>query len=144
MEKNLQLFENRSFVYRNKTYIVLSCEIKSQKAVIMTDKRTWVLHSSELDQLISEIAFIETEDNDIEQQKSNKGLQVSPQKVLVAEIVKQNDLAGRLTEKLEDVFHLVERDFNEANLKKSKAMVEIANSIANVQMTAYKFLSLNK
>lgn len=142
MEKKLQQFENKAFVWQKKTYIVKQVLIKNLRAIIVTDRRTFVWYESQLDDFMKEIVFLE---NKPELPAKNQSMvPVLGQDVIECEIIEQNGLAARLTEKLEGMFDMVEADPSDETLKKAKSMVDLANTIVNVQNTNYKFLMLRR
>ena len=57
MQSKLDHFVNAAFKLDNKIYNVLEVSVKSLKASIKTDRRTFVLYESELDDLIEKVVF---------------------------------------------------------------------------------------
>lgn len=142
MEQKLQQFENKAFVWQKKTYIVKQVFIKNLRAIIVTNRRSFVWFESQLDHFMTEIVFLENTP-ELAVKNQNMMLGVS-EDVIECEIIEQNGLAARLTEKLEGMFDLVETDSSDETLKKAKSMVDIANAIVNVQNANYRFLMLSK
>lgn len=142
MKEKLQQFENKSFVWQKKTYCVKEVFVKNLRAVIITDRRSFVWLESQLDEFIMEIGFFENT-NEIAVKEHNMKSDITSN-ALECEIIEQNGLAARLTEKLEGMFDLLEVDSSDQSLKKAKSMVDIANAIVNVQNANYRFLMLRK
>lgn len=136
---------DKVFTYDNKKYKVLSVEIKNQKAIIVTDRRTFVFLSGELNDFMDKIILLNPPVENVEVMKpagyQTKEL-VSDMTVLKAEIIHNNAQARRITDKLEDVFNELSADPKDATYKKAKAMVDASNAIVNMQLANYKFLSL--
>ena len=57
LEKKVALFSDKSFVFEGKVYRVKSAEVKAGKAILKTDKRTFVNHESELDKMLEVVVF---------------------------------------------------------------------------------------
>jgi hypothetical protein len=138
MQSKLDQFVDAAFKLDNKIYNVLDVSVKSLKANIKTDRRTWVLYESELDDLIEKIEFCERSFLPMSIRQSES---VS---ILNNQIINQNNLAERLSKKLEEVFDDISGTPNEADHKKAVSMVNVANSIVNVQMANYKYLTLRE
>jgi hypothetical protein len=130
---------DKIFSFENKEYKVTKVSVKFQKAVIETDKRTFVWFAHELSDFIEKITIVE----DVKKSEflpSNEV--VSKMTPLKAEIIHTNEQARRITDKLEDVFNELASKPKEETYKKAKAMVDASNAIVNMQLANYKFLSL--
>lgn len=136
---------DKIFSFENKEYKVTKVSVKFQKAVIETDKRTFVWFSHELSNFMDQIVIINPDSLISKKEEwlpSNEVVsEITP---LKAEIIHTNEQARRITDKLEDIFNQLANDPREETYKKSKAMVDASNAIVNMQLANYKFLSLNK
>lgn len=136
---------DKVFTYENKKYKVLSVDVKNQKAIILTDRRTFVFLSGELNDFMDKIIVLNPSVESLEVFKPigyQKKELVSDMTVLKAEIIHNNAQARRITDKLEIVFNELSVDPKEATYKKARAMVDASNAIVNMQLSNYKFLSL--
>lgn len=141
MQSKLDHFVNAAFKLDNKIYNVLEVSVKSLKASIKTDRRTFVLYESELDDLIEKIVFCE-----VSEQVGSAAVMAQPMfknNALTQQVIEHNGLSNRMSKKLEEVFDELTSNPGEETYKKAKSMVEVANSIVNVQMANYKYLTLN-
>lgn len=156
MNEKLALFYNATFLYESKTYKVIECKIVNGKAVIRTDKQTFVKLESELDVFMQFVEFIENETSlakivDVVKEEKriekvaayeNKS-EVIKETIYKAEIVNANDRALRISEKLEDVFNAIsDGETDEKLIKKADAMVRLSNAIVSNEMTRFKYLNL--
>lgn len=151
MQKNLNKLEGKAFKYCGNTYEVTEIKIVNHKAVIKTSRQTFVKTPSELDAFMDDIEFVKLEKKEA---SPANGIDLSawkPEKKLVdgltvfnAEVVAAESAAQKLSNKLMDVFDSLADKPTEESYKKASAMVNVANSIVNVQMAQIKFLSLKK
>jgi len=134
---------DKIFSFENKEYKVTKVSVKFQKAVIETDKRTFVWFPHELKDFMEKIVLINPDSLVSEKEEwmpSNEVVsEITP---LKAEIIHTNAQARRITNKLEDVFNELATAPTEKTYKKAKAMVDASNAIVNMQLANYKFLSL--
>jgi hypothetical protein len=131
----------KAFIKDKKTYVIDSTAIKMGKAYVYTDRKTFVLYENELDELIASVEVCE-----VPEELSNKSLPAKPMFLNAAisqQITRQNTLSNRMSTKLEEVFDELSGNPGEETYKKAKSMVEVANSIVNVSMANYKYLTLN-
>lgn len=131
----------KAFVKDKKTYIVESTNVYQGKAYVYTDRKTFVLFENELDALIELVEVC-----DVDDEKPSCSLPAKPilkNSTMNIQIVEHNNLSTRITEKLEKVFDELSSSPGEEVFKKAKSMVEVSNSIVNVQMANYKYLTLN-
>ena len=157
MQNKLNQFIGKKFIFSTLKYTVLEVKIVNQKAAIKTDRRTFVFLENELDDFIEAIKFLEVDsskltavvaENTLEVQRiwsseneSGKAVQLSP---FQAEIVVAESNSQKVSNKLMEVFEALSDRPTEATYKKASAMVNVANSIVNIQMAQIKFLSLKK
>lgn len=141
MQTNIdQLFSGKIFLFENKTYKVISVKETNGKAVIKTDRQTFVRLESELTDFLFSIEFL---DEKIKQDSYCPTVDLIKELTpLKAEIIRINEQSRRITDKLEDVFNDLSVNPSEETFKKAKAMVEASNAISNMQLTSYKFLAL--
>jgi hypothetical protein len=130
----------KGFIKDKKTYVVERTAVKMGKAYVYTDRSTFVLYENELDDLIASVEVCDEVD-------FGNGIVVYEPKgltnKLTQQITEQNGLSKRMCLKLEQVFDELSSNPGEEVYKKAKSMVEVANSIVNVQMANYKYLTMN-
>lgn len=143
MQTILNQLTDKIFTFEKKQYKVLEVFVKLEKAVIKTDKRSFVLYPHELQDWMDKIVIINPDlaISNKEEWLPSKDV-VSEMTVLKAEIIHTNAQARRITDKLEDVFNELAGRPKEETFKKAKAMVDASNAIVNMQLANYKFLSL--
>lgn len=156
MNEKIKLFENSQFMYLGKTFKVMNCKVQYHKAMIFTDRQTFVKYETELDAFLTEIEFItdsssiakvldeekETVRTEAVAEIKAKGEVILPN-VHHAEIMNSNQRAMRISEKLEAVFNEIsDGDADEKKLKKAGAMVQLSNAIVNNEMMKFKYLNL--
>lgn len=156
MNEKIKLFQNSRFLYLGKTFKVLNCRIQDHKAMIFTDRQTFVKYETELDTFLTEVEFIEESSSiakivDSEKETArteaiseikSKGEVIVPN-VYHAEIMNANNRAMRISEKLEDVFNSIsEGTADETLIKKADAMVRLSNAIVSNELTRFKYLNL--
>ena len=156
MKEKLKLFENATFLWGGREYVVKNTKIIDLKASIFTDRQTFVKYESELDSFLNEIKFIDksvsTESdvvNEKELQRQEVVQEIKEQGIAIvqsvhhAEIMDANNRAIRISDKLEDVFNeLSSGEFDEKKYKKAEAMVKLSNAIVSNEMTRFKYLTL--
>jgi hypothetical protein len=130
---------DKIFYYQDRKYKVIEVSVKFQKAVIKTDKKTFVWFPHELKDFMDKIAIVENVDKTEFLPSSDVVDELTP---LKAEIIHANQQARRITDKLEAVFNEMALEPNEKTYKKARAMVDASNAIVNMQLANYKFLSL--
>ena len=134
---------DKIFSFENKEYKVREVSVKFQKAVIITDKRTFVWFPHELNEFMEKITIIDPGALVSEKEEWLPSNQVAAELTpLKAEIIHTNKQSRRITDKLEAVFNELADKPGEATYKKAKAMVDASNAIVNMQLANYKFLSL--
>jgi hypothetical protein len=148
MQNLLNKLNGKSFKYCGKTYTVKETKIVNQKAVILTDGQSFVKTNSELEAFMEDIEIIKI------QQFKDGGLvpksyvhvsEIAVQKSpLQAEIIVAESNAQKVSNKLMEVFETLSNNPTEDTYKKAAAMVNVSNSIINVQMAQIKFLSLKR
>jgi hypothetical protein len=157
MQNKLNQFIGERFIFSTLEYKVLEVKIVNQKAAIKTDRRTFVFLESELTDFMESIKFLDVENFDKKAVEPKKELQVetiwsqeqnvpevAKTSVLQAEIVMAESTAHKVSNKLMEVFEMLANSPTEETYKKAAAMVNVSNSIVNVQMAQIKFLSLKK
>lgn len=157
MQNKLNQFVGERFIFSTLEYKVLEVKIVNQKATIKTDRRTFVFLESELDDFMEVIKFVDVENFSKKSIEPKKELhvqtiwsqeqniqQVAKYSPLQAEIVVAESNAQKVSNKLMEVFNLLADSPTEETYKKASAMVNLSNSIVNVQMAQIKFLSLKK
>jgi hypothetical protein len=156
MKEKLKLFENATFLWGGREYVVRNTKIIDLKASIFTDRQTFVKYESELDSFLNEIKFIdksvsvqseflvekELQRQEVVQEIKEQGIAIV-QSVHHAEIMDANNRAIRISDKLEDVFNEISSgDFDDQKYKKAEAMVKLSNAIVGNEMTRFKYLTL--
>lgn len=143
LKEKIKMFaEGSEFLFEGKAYTVDKSEIKHEKAVILTDKRTFVLYENELVDFIEKISFT----------KDAHSISVVPEKlhpttlenvhlVIKQEIAISNQRANRMAGKMEEMFNRLADAPNEETIKQAQAMRDMSNSIVNVEMMKFKILS---
>ena len=130
---------DKIFYFQDKKYKVIEVSVKFQKAVIKTDKKTFVWFPHELKDFMDKIAIVDNVDKTEFLPSNDVVDELTP---LKAEIIHANQQARRITDKLEAVFNEMALEPNEKTYKKARAMVDASNAIVNMQLANYKFLSL--
>lgn len=143
----IENFVNTAFTYEGKKYVVTYAKIIGAKAIIKTDKRTFVFLESEFKAFYDVIVFVPV----VDVQKEFKPTQVQPyveitskSTSLNAEVIQANSISNRVISKLEMMFDELSNSPTEETYKKAKSMVDTSNAMMNVMAQNYKFLSLNK
>lgn len=136
---------DKIFIYEGKKFKVSSVDVKNQKAVIVTDKRTFVFTSEGLNIFMDKIIVLNDSLNSVEVIKKT-GYQskelVADMTVLKAEIIHSNAQSRRITDKLEAVFNELSANPKEETYKKARAMVDTSNALCSMQLVNLRFLSL--
>ena len=130
---------DKIFYYQDRKYKVIEVSVKFQKAVIKTDKKTFVWFPHELKDFMDKIAIVESINKSEFLPSTDVVDELTP---LKAEIIHANQQARRITDKLEAVFNELASKPKEETYKKARAMVDASNAIVNMQLANYKFLTL--
>ena len=155
MQNHLKKLNNKTFKYCGQLYEVVEAKIVNSKAVIKTNRQTFVKIESELNAFMDDIEFVKNKDISTSEKlveaimSPKKELQesevfVPKSSVLQAEIMTAESNAVKVTNKLMEVFESLSSNPTEDTYKKAQAMVNVSNSIVNVQMAQIKFLTLKK
>ncbi len=161
MQKTINKLNGKSFRYCGKVYTVKSTKLVNYKAVIMTDSSSFVKTESELSAFMDDIEFVKKEDlkvnksfvstmNPVLMDKIQKAKEVNnnslPEKVspLQVEIIAAETATQKVSNKLMEVFESLCDNPTDDTYKKAAAMVNVSNSIVNIQMDQIKYLSLKK
>lgn len=142
MQNKVNQFIDSRFVYEKKLHKVESVKVVNHKAVIKTDRQTFVKLESELDDFLEEIDFRELSQLEQKEPWLPSNEVVKKEHVHQVEIIKSNNLSARITSKLEAIFDEISANPSEEMYKKASAMVSTSNAIVNVQMANYKYLTL--
>lgn len=143
LKEKINLFVAGSeFVFEGKSFTIEKNEIKLEKAVISTDKRTFVFYENELDEFIEKITFIEKVPAIQGVSQELPVVKVDNVNLAIkAEIITSNQRANRISEKLEAMFDKLTDNPSDETLKQAKAMQDLSNSIVNVEMMKFKLLT---
>lgn len=152
MQNLLNKIEGKSFKLNGKIFTVREVKIVNHKGVILTDGSSFVKTKSEMEAFMEEIEILEVlpvksfvpggvTGGDYYKPFDELVLKSSP---LQAEILVAESNAQKVSNKLMEVFDLLADSPTEETYKKASAMVNVSNSIVNVQMAQIKFLSLKK
>lgn len=161
MQKTINKLNGKSFRYYGKVYTVKSTKLVNYKAVIMTDSSSFVKTESELSAFMDDIEFVKKEDlkvnksfvstmNPVLMDEIQKAKEVNnnslPEKVspLQVEIIAAETATQKVSNKLMEVFESLCDNPTDDTYKKAAAMVNVSNSIVNIQMAQIKYLSLKK
>ncbi|MNF74814.1 hypothetical protein D3C85_601370 [compost metagenome] len=151
MRNQLNKLNGKSFRYCGNVYEVIETKVVNYKAVIKTNRQTFVKTESEFSGFMEDIEFVKKEKKEAVKNENVPADTWLPSDVLVAkssplqaEIVVAESNATKVSNKLMEVFDLLAHDPTEETYKKAAAMVNVSNSIVNVQMAQIKFLTLKK
>jgi hypothetical protein len=152
MQNLLNKIEGKSFKLNGKIFTVRETKIVNQKGVILTDGSSFVKTKSEMEAFLDEIEIIEVlpVKSFISGGFTGGDKYIPSSEVVVkssllqAEIILAESNASKVSNKLMEVFNLLADSPTEETYKKASAMVNVSNSIVNVQMAQIKFLSLKK
>ena len=150
MTEKIKLFENSVFKYENKTHSVNEVKFIQNKAVIITNVKTFVKYENELDEFLKVIEFVlpemitKSEQNKVEIMKPSieKSIEIYMPKTS-KEVEEVNALSKRVSAKLEEIFNeLATSTYDENLAKKADAMVRASNAIVVNEMMRFKYLTL--
>lgn len=163
MQSNLDKLKEKSFKYCGKSYTVKELKIVNSRAVILTDRQTFVKTSTELSAFMDNIEFVkvlkpadvvpslikEVYNDSVDVVKGNilpPPVDLVPEiaVALVPEIVVAKGNAEKVSDKLMEMFEKLSDKPTKGTYEQATAMVNMANSIVNVQMAQIKFLALKK
>jgi len=160
MQNTINKLNGKSFRYCGKVYTVKSTKIVNYKAVIMTDSSSFVKTESELSAFMDDIEFVKKEDFKVDKsfvstlnpvltaeiQKAKEVINSIPEKIspLQVEIIAAETATQKVSNKLMEVFESLCDNPTDDTYKKAAAMVNVSNSIVNIQMAQIKYLSLKK
>lgn len=139
MQNKINEFVGKKFIFSTLKYTVLEAKIVNDKAALKTDRRTFVFLESELDVFMTKIKFLEH--NTLVKNKDAFVVQSSP---LQVEIIAAESNAQKVSNKLMEIFDTLSDNPTDLCFKKAAAMVNVSNSIVNIQMAQIKFSSLKR
>jgi len=156
MQEKIKVFQDSNFVYLGRTHRVKNAKVQDHKAMIFTDRQTFVKYETELDTFLTEIEFVEETsgiakivDSEKEMVRSEAIAEIKAKGEIIvsnvyhAEIMNANNRAMRISEKLESVFDAIsDGEPDEKMIKKADAMVRLSNAIVSNEMTRFKYLNL--
>lgn len=155
MQNHLNKIAGKTFRYCGQLYKVGETKMVNHKAVIKTDRQTFVKTESELSEFMEDIEFVDAKAFDNVQKFPEGGIvpgkEWKPSNEIVlkssplqSEIWTAESNAAKVSNKLMEVFNSLADNPTEETFKKAAAMVNVSNSIVNIQMAQIKFLSLKK
>jgi hypothetical protein len=157
MQNHHNKLVGKAFRYCGLLYEVQEIKVVNQKSVIKTNRQTFVKTQSELDAFMDDIEIVRVDKSSAVVKGANNSLDIMERKEwkpsdamviksspLQAEIVVAESNASKVSSKLMEVFDSLADNPTEETYKKAAAMVNVSNSIANVQMAQIKFLMLKK
>jgi len=147
MLEKLELLKGSYFVFAKLKYLVKGVKVITGNAVIITDRKTFNFLPSEFEDWYEAIDIFSGNDPTVvPERKAWIPEVIVPTKTtpLQAEVIVAESNAQKVSNKLMDIFDSLAGSPNEETYKKAAAMVNVSNSIVNVQMAQIKYLSLKK
>jgi hypothetical protein len=145
MKETINLFEESEFFWKSNLYIVKSAKIVNQKAVIVTDKKSFVYFDNEYQEFFKEVSasIVRTKNAISENIKNFPIVQKPEEQVHQAIVVNLNNRATRMADKLEEIFNLLsESGSNDIDIKKADAMVKLSNAVVASELVRFKYLNI--
>lgn len=150
MQNKIDSLVGRNFIFSTLKYKVKKAKIINGNAVIITDRKPFNFYPGEFNDWYQKIQICEDSEDKISVPSKVVSDWIPPVKIenvpspLQAEIVVAESNSQKVSNKLMEVFEALSDKPTEATYKKASAMVNVANSIVNIQMAQIKFLSLKK
>lgn len=141
MEKKLLDLVGKSYRKDGQKFLVKGVEEKGQRINIQTDRKLIVINDFHLNGFLEGIEIIDEEKKVF---IPNAGVITVKPHVYEAEIIEVNNRSEKMVDSLMSVFEEFNSKPSEELYKKAKAMSDVANTVVNVQMVQYKFLTLKK
>ena len=139
MQDKLNQLVGKDFLYKGNQYRVKKVKEVRQRAVIETDKRSFVFAEAEFDDFMEEIDIRE-----LSVFEKNTVKVVPENKVHDVEIVQSNNVAVRMIDSLMVVFDELSNSPTDETYKKAKAMVDVSGAVVNAQALQLRLKMLNR
>jgi hypothetical protein len=135
LQQKIDQFYGKKFLYDNKEYAVVDVTIKEEKAIIRTNKRTFVFFESELVLFMNSVEFIVNANQVAPSSKSHNAEVIVSSPPAVKNVVKVND-------KLMEMFDLISVDSNKENIAKAETMVKLSDAMVKNELIRLKLLQI--
>jgi hypothetical protein len=135
LQQKIDQFYGKKFRYDNKEYAVVDVMIRETKAVIRTDKRTFVFFESELVLFMNCVEFIVNANQVEPSSKSHNAEVIVSSPPAVKNVVKVNN-------KLMEMFDLISVDSNKENIAKAETMVKLSDAMVKNELIRLKLLQI--
>lgn len=152
MRSHLNKLSGKCFKYCGINYDVVEVKVVNYKAVIKTNRQIFVKTETEMNafmddiEILGKVGAVDVVLSTQTAKEEWKPAKVVSEAVAVfnTEIVAAESAAQKLSNMLMEMFESLAGSPSEDDYKKASAMVNVSNSIVNVQMAQIKFLSLKK
>lgn len=135
LELKIKEFYGKKFRYDGKEYAVVDVAIRETKAVIRTDKRTFVFFESELVLFMNSVEFIVNANQINFYSKTHDAEVILDPPPAVKQVSKVN-------EKLMEMFELISVDSNKENIAKAETMVKLSDAMVKNELIRLKLLQI--
>ena len=135
LQQKIDQFYGKKFRFDNKEFSVVDVTIRETKAVIRTDKRTFVFFESELVLFMNSVEFIVNANQVGISSKSHDAEVILETPPAVKNVAKVN-------EKLMEMFDLISTDSNKENIAKAETMVKLSDAMVKNELIRLKLLQI--
>lgn len=143
MQKELLELIGKNYKKDNQVFFVKDVEIKGTNILVQTDRKSVVIYNTE--NAVNE--FIDSIEIDVAPRKEYaSATDVVVQKPVVhsAEVINAISHSEKMSNSLMSVFDSLNESPSEELYKKAKGLIEVANTVVNVQLAQYKLLTLKR
>jgi hypothetical protein len=131
-QEKLDQFYGKKFRHDGKEYKVVDVCIRENKAVIRTNKRTFVYYESELVLFMNSIEFI-----------VHANLQEwKPKEVPVVSVINTETNSEKVNTKLMEMFDTICQNPTKENIDKADAMVRVSDAMVKNELIRLRFLTI--
>lgn len=150
MQKTLSKLNGKCFKYCGNIFSVIETKIVNQKAVVKTNRQTFVKTESELNVFMDDIEFVKGDkvsfvpakkDIDTKTPFLNDNAAKESHDV---EIMQSADVQAKMIDKLMGVFDEISKNPTEETYKRAKAMVDVSGAVVSVQVLQLRLKMLTK
>jgi hypothetical protein len=131
-QEKLDQFYGKKFRHDGKEFKVVDVCIRENKAVIRTNKRTFVYYESELVLFMNSIEFI-----------VHANLQEwKPKEAPVVSVINTQTNSEKVNEKLMEMFDTICQNPTKENIDKADAMVRVSDAMVKNELIRLRFLTI--
>jgi hypothetical protein len=141
LEEKVREFYGKNFRYDGKEFKVADVSVVDNRAVIRTDKRSFVYYESEFEMFLNSCVFVQNKRAE-KARIANYPVVVNEVKPDIPEISTTVKNASKVNEKLMEMFDTICQNPTKENIDKADAMVRVSDAMVKNELIRLRFLTI--